>query len=153
MVELRGDFWSHVTRGEQDACWPWISYLDRGGYGRFGHNKKLVLAHRYSWELENGPIPNGMLVCHHCDNPACVNPYHLFLGTHSANATDREKKRRGRDSRGKNRGATKLSDQAVLLIRAIYSRGIYSQQELAGVCGVSQGHISKIVLGHRWTWL
>lgn len=83
------------------GCWLWIGTIGSYGYGHFYANKKLHRAHRYSWELKNGPIPKGLLVCHHCDKPPCVNPSHLFVGTQMENIHDAMRKGRIRDYSGK----------------------------------------------------
>ena len=71
-----------------DVCWEWNANKDRDGYGRISDRKKQYKSHRVSWEICYGPIPEGLLVLHKCDNPSCVNPNHLFLGTHKDNTID-----------------------------------------------------------------
>jgi HNH endonuclease len=92
-------FWDKVLVG--DNCWEWQGYKDQRGYGRTRIDGKGLLTHRVAWTIWNGPIPDGALVCHHCDNPSCVRPAHLFLGTHRDNTRDMLDKDRHR-WRGKN---------------------------------------------------
>jgi len=87
-------FWSQVQRIA--GCWLWTGTLLNSGYGQVMLRKRKVRAHRLAWELTFGPIPEGMVVCHACDNPACVNPHHLWLGTVQANVRDRDAKGRTR---------------------------------------------------------
>lgn len=155
MSRLPNRFWSKVkTRGDDD-CWVWTAstfgkkpYL----YGSFkldGHRQK---AHRVSWILSRGKIPRGLNVLHKCDNPLCVNPNHLFLGTFLDNTIDMIRKgRRAPLPKGEESPMAVLSEAGVRSIKDDYSSGNCSQQELALLYGVSQSHISRIVRGVRWS--
>lgn len=108
-------FWKRVDRRGNNDCWNWIGWIQKlpkgqgGGYGKFSLSKyKTCLPHRFSYELANGPIPKGMLVCHKCDNRACCNPEHLFLGSHKDNTQDAVKK--GHMPSGEKAPMAKLTD-------------------------------------------
>lgn len=102
----------------KNDCWEWNSRKDKNGYGVFTLNKKPVKAHRYSYELYNGPIINSLHVLHKCDNPSCINPAHLFLGTAADNAKDRNNKGRTKGAAGELNSHSKISSLDVLFIRS-----------------------------------
>lgn len=87
-------FWSNIDRSWEDECWPWKAKTTIAGYGRLRVNGVRIRAHRYAYELTNGPIPDGIIIRHTCDNPICCNPDHLVAGTHVDNVMDRVKRKR-----------------------------------------------------------
>lgn len=152
MLSLKGlplteRLWTRVTRG--DGCWEWQGAKTRDGYGVLrGANGKQLRAHRASWLLTFGEIPEGMRVCHHCDNPICVRPEHLFLGSDLDNAADKIAK--GRDARGVKNGASKLSGDAARSIVDLYARGGETYETLAKRFGVCITTVFYVLRGHRW---
>lgn len=144
-------FWNKVAVRQESACWLWTAAI-ANGYGVFSLKSRNAIAHRVAWVMMYGDIPEGLLVCHHCDNPSCCNPYHLFLGTQSDNMFDCSKK--GRNPvwshpeaypRGERQWKAKLTDAQVLEIRAL-SQSV-GTRELARRYSVSPPTISKIL--HR----
>jgi hypothetical protein len=133
------DFFSRTT--ERGGCLEWSGVTDASGYGRCGDS---ILAHRMAWEFTHGPIPAGLHVCHHCDNPPCVNPEHLFVGTHQDNMRDRDAK--GRQPRGERMGGARLTADAVRHIRSTDEPGIL----LAEFYGVAQETISSARHWRSW---
>lgn len=95
-------FWAQVDKAGTNECWPWTGATSYG-YGVFSPDSRHTRAHRIAWTLTHGPIPHGLLVCHSCDRPACVNPSHLFVGTLKDNAIDAVRK--GRTTPPRIRGA------------------------------------------------
>ena len=142
-------FEEKYTKG--DGCWEWQAYKDRQGYGRFSIRRVARLAHRISYELYVGKIPDGLCCLHRCDNPACVRPDHLFLGTQDENVYDRDVK--GRGPIGEKHGSAKLTEEQVMDIRAMYGKGKTTQTKIAEMFGVDQHTISSIVLLKTWAHL
>jgi len=149
---LADRFWPKVKVGKPDECWQWQAALNGVGYGamRISVEKGRLLTHRFSYELHFGPIPKGMFVCHKCDNRACVNPSHLFLGTNRENMDD--KIRKGRQLRGSQVPTSKLTEDDVREIRRLRSEGV-TCRVISQRVGVTQGHISDIATGRRWRHL
>lgn len=141
-------FQRYVTEGDLDACWEWKGSRSKSGYG---HNPGLseVRAHRMSWVLYKGPIPEGMNVLHKCDNPPCCNPNHLFLGTPKTNAEDRDNKNRGVVPRGEQCHTAILTEEKVAHILLISSQGL-SNQEIALLYGVRTKVIRRVVRCETW---
>jgi hypothetical protein len=142
-------FWSKVDRRGPDECWPWLSAKLKAGYGKMWVGRKrtpdrrMVLAHRFSYELAKGAIPEGMLVCHRCDNPSCVNPAHLFLGDDKANTADMWAKGRGDFAR-------RITPAIAAEIRWVSMLGLNDAQ-IAGACGLTRTIVRNVRIGHTWT--
>jgi hypothetical protein len=162
-------FWEFVQKSE--SCWLWLGKPNGHGYGRFSIMRKVVLAHRYSWELAHGTVPAGLWVLHHCDNPPCVNPAHLWLGTHGDNMRDMVAKGRNgaithperiargdRGSahlhpesrpRGENHPHATFTEAQVLDIKRRLVDG-ERRLALAAAYRVSRGAIDGIASGRTW---
>lgn len=142
-------FASRVKKSE--GCWEWLGYK-RNGYGQFWMNGKHYQAHRAAYEFATGSIPSGMCVCHTCDNPSCVNPDHLFIGTHQDNMADRDSKGRLNIQKGSDNSNAKLTDVDTHNIRSILQhikrRGISA--ELAEIYGVNRSAISRVKLNRTY---
>lgn len=130
-------------------CWTWTADTNPHGYGRLRWEGAAQLAHRVSWQLHVGPIPDGLCVLHRCDNPPCVNPAHLFLGTHADNSEDMRRKGRSHKPHGERSGKAKLSAGQVRDIQQRVAEG-ESQASVARRYAVHPAHVSRIVNGKRW---
>lgn len=154
-------FWKLVDKTEY--CWNWNS-CTKNGYGRFCLSGKDYPSHRVSWTIENGNIPESLCVLHKCDNPSCVNPIHLFLGSHKDNMMDMENKGRGNHPHGDNHPArknphylkrgesnpkSKLNEEKVRRIRTLRESGI-GYREIATEYGVTKAAVRFIVQRKSW---
>jgi HNH endonuclease len=143
-------FWEKVDIKSDDECWEWLGAIDRCGYGKFGSkNFGNGLAHRFSWKDSFGDIPKGMYVCHHCDNPSCVNPKHLFLGTQKDNMQDMKNKSRSPKQLGEANPKAKLSNSDVFEIYRLHNSGV-TNYKLSKMYRVCQSNIKSIVSGNTW---
>ncbi len=156
-------FWGHVEKTE-GGCWLWTGIILESGYGQFWGNGKKHRAHRFSWELANGPIPDDLIVCHSCDVRACVNPEHLWLGTTLDNQRDcvaKGRKRTGDEhwarvhpewvKRGASHSGTKVSPVMANEIRQRYATERIGMARLGAQYGVNASTVLDIVHGRHWT--
>jgi hypothetical protein len=147
-IEKKDYFLSKVHK-DKYGCWIWNGCKDKDGYGIIGYKMKKCRAHRISYLLFRGKIPLNICVCHKCDNPSCVNPNHLFLGTNQDNHTDAMNKER--HSRGESNGMSKLTESAVVSIRLAYKKGNETLKSLADKYSVSITLIWYIIYRKNWT--
>lgn len=149
IIPIEQRFWKHVKK--TNGCWNWIGAAKTDGYGIIMEGKRgstRLAAHRVAYEIHNGPIPKGLLVCHKCDHPLCVNPKHLFLGTLEDNVADRVKK--GRSSQGINHPKAKLTPAIVRRIRKLYKPRISHYSTFAKQYKLSGNAIKAMI--NRKTW-
>lgn len=144
-------FWSKIDiSGGMFACWIWVGACSQNGYGQLRITRTLKLAHRVSWEIHFGEIPTGLEVCHNCpdgDNPSCVNPAHLWLGTQKENMNDCSRK--GRIAKSEKSGQAKLTQEIVNNIRSDAVAG-YPQRWIARFYGIARSRVSDIVNYKTW---
>lgn len=137
------------------GCWVWTACIDNSGYGQIrmgGRGAPRRAAHRASYEIHAGPIPDGLLACHTCDNRACVNPAHIFLGTYADNMADCVQKGRIARLFGERGGMARLTTANVRDIRDCASKGV-GHATLAQRYGVSDRHVGRIVSKASWAHL
>lgn len=139
---LEERYWTKVDRTDVDGCWPWTAHRTFDGYGVFWRDGRDWIASRVGWELAFGPIPDGMLVLHSCDNRACQQPAHWFLGTNADNMADKMRK-------GRWGGKCVLTHEAVREIRQRRTTG-ESCAAIGRAFGVHRSTVSGIIRGERW---
>lgn len=148
LLRERVERWS--VQRDEESCWDWVGFAHPKGYGHLTVKGKLFKSHRASYEAYNGPIPEGLQVLHQCDNPGCVNPNHLFLGTHLDNMKDKAKKMRAPAMVGELNPYHLLSEadvREILRLRRMGERGV----DVAKQFNVSQCTVSAIVTGRNWS--
>ena len=142
MTKTEKRFWSKVDKGSE--CWVWTGALTNTKYGRMHLKGKSHLAHRISYEMEYGAIPNRVHVCHTCDTPACVRPSHLFIGSQKENMADCKAK--GRVNKGSSRPLAKLTELQIKDIR----KDTRVQKEISKDYNIAQSQISRIKCRQAW---
>lgn len=156
-ISMGDGFWTKVSKAgpvplyaaRLGPCWVWTGNTNQWGYGVFARMGRRSMSHRFSWSLVNGPIPPRMVICHRCDNPPCVRPSHLFLGTQADNVADKIAKGRQEVGRGMAKPQAKLTDGAVREIRRLAEAGI-GTWSIARQFGVSPPTIYSVVTGRSW---
>jgi len=145
-MSLRAQFESYVER-VAGGCWIWRGGVNLEGYGFLSNAGRNLLAHRAAVELDGREIPPGALVCHHCDNPQCVNPAHLYVGSYQTNADD--KVRRGRSNSGERQPFAKLTRFDVFEVRYLRAQGALLT-EIAAKFGVAKQTVGDIIQRRTW---
>ena len=141
-------FWPKVRQGTPDECWEWQAGRYKKGYGCVWNGTRMEQASRVAWKLTHGEIPEGLEVCHKCDNPPCCNPSHLFVDTHTENVRDSFRKGR-HDVRGTRNARALLTPEQVIAVRRGVAAGD-TRAKWARELGVSHGTICMIVNGKNW---
>lgn len=152
--DLAERFNAKVDFGHTDDCWNWMAFRNPSGYGMIRNGKRMALAHRVGWVLANGEVPLGRQVLHHCDNRACVNPAHLYIGTNADNIRDKVERGRSRfphpERQGELHPMAKLSSEQVEEIRNRSTGARGEGRRFAREYGVSPSLISLIVNRKLW---
>lgn len=150
-IDVSKRFWDKVNVKSPTDCWEWLAGINSTGRGNFKFKGKDVKAHRMAYMLwYQEDIPDGMLVCHTCDNGKCVNPAHLYLGTYKDNARDAFARGRRIILYGDNDPKSKLTSNQVIEIVDLWKSTFYSQRELGEIFGVSRSTIEGIISGKIW---
>lgn len=146
-------FWQKVDKsGGESACWPWSGARHPKGYGNFMATRRMTrIAHRLAYLLAHGELPSDKMVCHSCDNPACCNPAHLFLGSAKENSQDMVKKMRS--PHGERQGHTRLSQREVQAIHRLNAMKRLTQREIGEAFGISQQTTNAIINKRNWKYI
>lgn len=140
--------WEKINKKSEDECWEWKGYTDKNGYGRIMINHITYRAHRIAYELTHGSIPKGLYVLHHCNNPPCCNPNHLYAGTQKDNM--KQMIVDGHSCVGEKHPMGKLRGEDILKIKKLYSTGRYTLKEIGIMFGTSDKNIHLIKSNKRW---
>ena len=143
-------FYRGFKKGGRSECWSWLKGKDDEGYGCIYFDGKRTRSHRVSYRLYYGIIPDGLHVLHRCDNPSCVNPYHLFLGTNKDNMKDKVSK--NRQNKGSYVHCSKLTKEEVLEVVYLVSQG-WSERKVSYFYNINSSSVNKIMTGISWSWL
>lgn len=147
-------FWTRASKGLSDECWEWQAGRNRDGYGKYswpvGHGKRIRAAHRIAYLLHYGELPDNLFVCHHCDNPSCVNPTHLFLGTALDNGGDSAAKGRRNGELNSN---AKLTDTDVVTIRRRRNAGEKVRDIAKDYVAVTPEQVWAVAANKSWKHL
>lgn len=146
-MTIAEDVFARCDVGSDDECWPWRGAKNLKGYGKIARAGKFHGTHRVAYESRHGPIPDGALILHSCDNPPCCNPSHLRIGTHLENSKDMVD--RGRSATGEKHWSARLSSSDVQSIKTRVMAG-ETQRAVAKDLGLSFQHVSDIIRGKRW---
>jgi hypothetical protein len=157
MKTIHDRFMDKVSPEPNSGCWLWDAFTREDGYGQFRFNGRTQSAHRVAWQLYNGPLSrgasgSGVCVLHRCDNPACVNPEHLFIGSNADNVQDMVNKGRNQRCRGADASRSKLIDADVIAIRHFVKSGV-PQNKIAIMFNVDNSTISDIKRRKSWSHL
>jgi len=145
---VKDKIFNNIKKNE-NGCWEWTGGLSARGYASMHYEGKRTPLHRLSYILFRGPIPNDKLACHTCDNKKCINPDHIYIGTHKTNFRDAKERNRLRTRRGSAHPSSKLNEDKVRFIRFHYQNG-FDIREMSSFFGVTKSILYQTAKGQRW---